>query len=89
METDPASLDPEERTNKLLALASAALGLMSLILSIIPVCGGSVALAGIGLGIFGMRSESRKTAIFGIAVCCLGILISIVYMIMLSFTGTK
>jgi hypothetical protein len=78
-EVDPSSLDPEERTNKLLAIASAALGLMSLCMAIIPICGGTIALAGIGLGIFGMRSESRKTAIFGIAVCILGILISIVY----------
>jgi hypothetical protein len=78
-EVDPSSLDPEERTNKLLAIGSAALGLMSLCMAIIPICGGTIALAGIGLGIFGMRSESRKTAIFGIAVCILGILISIVY----------
>jgi hypothetical protein len=78
-EVDPSSLDPEERTNKLLAIASAALGLMSLCMAIIPICGGTIALAGIGLGIFGMRSESRKTAIFGIAVCILGVLISIVY----------
>jgi uncharacterized membrane protein len=84
-EVDPASLDPEERTNKILALASAALGLVSLCMAIIPVCGGSIALAGIGLGIFGMRSESKKTAIFGIAVCILGILISVVYMLVLSF----
>lgn len=83
METDPASLDPEERTNKILALASAAMGIISLCMAIMPFCGGSIALAGIGLGLFGMRSESRKTAIFGIAVCVLGILISVIYMILL------
>lgn len=84
-EVDPSSLDPEERTNKLLAIASAALGLMSLCIAIIPICGGTIALAGIGLGIFGMRSENRKTAIFGIAVCILGILISIVYAVAVAF----
>lgn len=84
-EVDPSSLDPEERTNKLLAIGSAALGLMSLCMAIIPICGGTIALAGIGLGIFGMRSESRKTAIFGIAVCILGILISIVYAVAVAF----
>ncbi len=84
MEVDPASLDPEERTNKILALASAALGVISLCLALVPVCGGSIALAGIGLGLFGMRSESRTTAIVGISICILGILISVVYMIMLS-----
>lgn len=30
MQTDPASLDPEERTNKWLALFSAALGVLSI-----------------------------------------------------------
>jgi hypothetical protein len=84
-EVDPSSLDPEERTNKLLAIASAALGLMSLCMAIIPICGGTIAMAGIGLGIFGMRSESRKTAIFGIAVCILGILISIVYAVAVAY----
>lgn len=83
MEIDPATLDPEERTNKILALASAALGFISLCLALIPVCGGSLAMAGIGLGLFGMRSESRKTAIFGIALCILAILVSVVYMILL------
>jgi len=84
-EVDPSSLDPEERTNKLLAIASAALGLMSLCMAIIPICGGTIAMAGIGLGIFGMRSESRKTALFGIAVCILGILISIVYAVAVAY----
>jgi hypothetical protein len=84
MEVDPSTLDPEERTNKTLALASAAVGIISLCLALVPVCGGSIALAGIGLGLFGMRSESRKTAIFGIATNILGILIAIVYMIILA-----
>ena len=40
MEVDPNSLDPELRTAKFLALASAALGVMSLCLAIVPACGG-------------------------------------------------
>jgi EamA domain-containing membrane protein RarD len=77
METDPASLDPEERTNKLLALASAALGVMNLCLAIFPICGGSLALAGIGLGLFGVRSESRLTARVGIALNVLALIIAV------------
>ncbi|PKN95033.1 MAG: hypothetical protein CVU44_04270 [Chloroflexi bacterium HGW-Chloroflexi-6] len=83
MEVDPASLDPEERTNKILAIASAALGVLSLCMSVVPICGGTTALTGIGLGLFGMRSESRRTAIFGIGASILGILISVVYMVVL------
>jgi hypothetical protein len=81
MEIDPASLDPEERTNKMMALASAALGLISLCLSLIPICGGPLALAGIGLGLWGLRSESRKTAMFGIGACILGVLIALTYVV--------
>ncbi len=84
METDPASLDPEERTNKLLALASAALGIISLCAALIPICGGALALAGIGLGLFGMRSESRVTAQVGIAINILALLIALAYMVALA-----
>jgi len=49
----------------------------------VPICGGTTALTGIGLGLFGMRSESRRTAIFGIGASILGILISVVYMVVL------
>lgn len=79
METDPASLDPEERTNKLLAIASAALGILSLCAALIPLCGGSLALAGIGLGLFGMRSENRTTARIGIGINLLALLTALIY----------
>jgi len=85
METDPASLDPEERTNKFLALASAALGIISLCAALIPICGGALALAGIGLGLFGVRSESKITARVGIALNILGLLIAISYALALAF----
>jgi hypothetical protein len=81
MQTDPASLDPEERLNKLYALLSAALGILSLFASILPACGGTMALAGIVLGILGRRSESRKTAVFGIALSIIGLLTAIIYVI--------
>ena len=37
METDPTSLDPEVRYAKFFAMASPALGLLSLCVSIIPI----------------------------------------------------
>ena len=85
METDPASLDPEERTNKFLALASAALGVISLCAALIPIFGGALALSGIGLGLFGVRSESKNTARVGIALNVLGLLIAIFYALALAF----
>jgi hypothetical protein len=82
-EPDYNSLDPEERTNKFMALFSIALGIISLCAALVPMCGSVGSLLGIGLGMFGLRSENRKMAILGIAISVLGLLISIIYSIML------
>jgi len=79
METDPASLDPQERFGKFYALTSAALGLLSLCGAMVPICGGVMAISGIVLGVLGRKSESQRMAVFGIAASSLGLLISIVY----------
>jgi|SRR5215208_5095902 len=85
MEVDPNSLDPELRTAKFLALASAALGLMSLCLAIIPVCGGTASLIGILAGLFSLRTENTKTAIAGVILSGLGVVVTIVYALFLLF----
>ena len=79
---DYTELDPEERTNKFMALFSIGLGIISLCAALIPMCGAASSLFGIGLGIFGLRSERRRMANIGIAISALGLLISIVYAIM-------
>jgi hypothetical protein len=79
MEPNYDDIDPEERTNKIFAALSLVLGFFSLIAALIPVCGFVTALAGIGLGIFGRRSASRKLAIVGIAICVFGLIFSVVY----------
>ena len=88
METDPASLDPEERQNKFFALLSAALGLLSLCAAMIPACGAAVSLAGIALGWLGARSGNKKIALAGITFSSLGLLISIVYALFVYVAGT-
>ena len=85
MEVDPNSLDPELRTAKFLALASAALGLMSLCLAIIPVCGGAASVIGIITGLFSLRTENTKTALAGVILSILGVVITIVYTLFLYF----
>ena len=82
-EPDYNSLDPEERTNKYWALFSAALGVISLCAALVPICGGATSLLGLGLGMYGLRSESRNMAMVGIAISAIGLLTSIVYSIML------
>lgn len=85
MEVDPNSLDPELRTAKLSAIASAAFGLISLCVAIIPVCGGVASLLGILLGFFSLKTEQSKTAIAGIGISILGLLITITYAMFLLF----
>ncbi len=83
MQTDPASLDPEERLNKFYAIASAALGVLSLCLGVIPVLGTVLGIVGIILGIFGRRSENKKAATIGIGLCVIGILTAIIFSVLL------
>ena len=85
MEVDPNSLDPELRTARFLSLASAALGLMSLCLAIVPLCGGVASVLGIVFGLFSLKTENSKTALAGVVISALGILVTIVYSLFLYF----
>ncbi len=84
MQTDPASLDPEERTNKFYALASAALGILSLCGGfVVPAFGAILGILGIVLGILGRKSENRRSATVGIALSIIGLLTAIIYSVLL------
>jgi hypothetical protein len=85
MDIDPASLDPELRTARFLALASAGLGIMSLCLAIIPACGGLTSVLGVVLGLYSLKTESSGTAKTGVVISGLGILITVVYMLFVWF----
>jgi hypothetical protein len=85
MEVDPNSLDPELRTAKFLSLASASLGVMSLCLAIVPLCGGVASVLGIVFGLFSLKTENSKTALAGVVISALGILVTIVYSLFLYF----
>ena len=82
MQTDPASLDPEERSNKFYALASAALGILSLCGALIPIFGTFLGILGIILGILGRRSENKRSATVGIALSIIGLLTAIIYSVL-------
>jgi hypothetical protein len=83
MQTDPASLDPEERLNKFYALASAALGLLSLCAGLVPVFGTILGTLGIVSGVLGRRSENKRIATIGIGLSIIGLLTAIIYSILL------
>ena len=85
MQVDPDSLDPQLRTARFNAIASAALGLISLCAAIIPVCGGIASLLGLILGFSSLKTEQRKTAIAGVAISILGLVITVTYGVFLLF----
>lgn len=87
METDPASLDPEERTNKFFALFSASAGLLSLCASLVPICGAILAILGLITGWFGLRSELEKVAVAGLILSTIGFLIAIFYPLLINLLG--
>lgn len=79
MEPDYSRLDPDERYRHYMALASISLGIISLCAALIPICGVTASLAGIGLGLLSRKSESRKMAMIGILLSILGIMIAVTY----------
>jgi hypothetical protein len=85
MEPDPTSLDPELRNARFFAIASPALGLISLCAAIIPACGGITSVLGIILGYVSLKTEHSRAAVAGIALSVLGMLITITYTIFLLF----
>lgn len=87
MEVDPASLDPELRFSRLYAIASAALGVISLCLGVIPVCGILTGALGVVLGIFSLRTQNTKTAVVGIAISSIGIFATLIYVIGILYFG--
>ncbi len=83
MQTDPASLDPEERLNKFYALLSAALGVLSFCTGLIPALGTIFGIAGIVFGILGRRSENKRMATVGLILSIVGALTAIIFSFLL------
>ena len=86
MDVDPSSQDPDLQIANFLAIASASLGLLSICLAIIPACGGVASILAVVLGLYSLKTEHSKTAIVGVTLATLGILITIVYTLFLLFS---
>ncbi len=85
MDFDPANLDPELRFARTYAIASAALGVISLCVGLIPICGGVTGILGIVLGLLSLKTENTRTAKAGIAISSLGLLVTLVYIVVLLY----
>ena len=83
MQTDPASLDPEERLNKFYALLSAGLGVLSFCTGLIPALGTIFGIAGIVFGVLGRRSENKRMATVGMILSIIGALAAIIFSFLL------
>ncbi len=73
----PAFAIPSDRS--VLAIASIALGVFSLLFSCVPFCGVPLAIIGLVLGIMGLKTKMRAWSYGGIALNALGILIAVLY----------
>lgn len=83
MQTDPASLDPEERLNKFYALLAAGLGVLSFCTGLIPALGTIFGIAGIVFGVLGRRSENKRMATVGLILSIVGALTAIIFSFLL------
>lgn len=63
---------------KVLAIISLVLGILGLGAWCLPICGGPLALAGIVLGVLGIRGEGKIMAIIGLALNGLALIATIV-----------
>jgi hypothetical protein len=83
MEPNYDALDPEEGTNKVLAVLSVIVGAFSVLAGLIPICGAAFSIAGIILGVLGRRSDNRRVANVGLGLSVFALILAIVYGVML------
>ena len=63
--SQPATVAGEKEKEKIFAIASLVLGVVSLCGALVPICGLPMALAGLILGFLGLKSSQRTLAIAG------------------------
>ncbi|MGA9397308.1 MAG: hypothetical protein WBV22_03520, partial [Anaerolineaceae bacterium] len=59
-------------------IAALVCGILSLCSWLIPFCGGPIALAGVILGVLGMKSSKKSMAIAGLIMAAIGIVLTII-----------
>jgi hypothetical protein len=69
--------EPPQQDKKGFAIAALVLGILSLCAWLFPICGFPIAIAGVILGILGLKSSSRTLAIVGLVLSGLALLLSL------------
>jgi len=76
--------------NRIMAIASLVLGIINLCAWFLPICGAPLAIVGLVLGYFGMRSPEQKTlAIIGMVLSGIGLLLACVNAVAGVFLGPQ
>lgn len=74
--TPPAPAPTSDQ--KGLAIASLVVGIINLCTWLLPICGAPLAIAGLVLGYFGLKSSQRNLAIAGMVLSGIGLCLAIV-----------
>ena len=77
----------EQKNYDNLAIASLVIGVLNLCAWLLPLCGLPLSLVGLVLGVMGLRSSQRRSAMFGIALCALGLLLGLGNTIFAAYLG--
>ena len=78
-ETLPPVVEPAPvKDQSGMAIASLVLGILSWCAWLFPICGGLVAVAGIVLGVLGMKSSKKNMAIAGIVIAAIGLILTLI-----------
>lgn len=86
LSTPPAA--GSNSNNRIMAIASLVLGIINLCAWFLPICGAPLAIVGLVLGYFGMRSPEQKTlAIVGMVLSGIGLLLACVNAVAGIFLG--
>jgi hypothetical protein len=86
LSTPPAA--SSNSNNRIMAIASLVLGIINLCAWFLPICGAPLAIVGLVLGYFGMRSPEQKTlAIVGMVLSGIGLLLACVNAVAGIFLG--
>jgi membrane-bound ClpP family serine protease len=84
----PPPAAPNNNNNRIMAIASLVLGIINLCSWFFPICGAPLAIAGLVLGYFGMRSPEQKTlAIIGMVLSGIGLLLACINAVAGLFLG--
>lgn len=78
MQANQPATPPASGDQKGLAIASLVVGVINLCAWLLPICGGPIAIAGLVMGYFGLKSSQRNLAIAGMVLSGITLCLAVV-----------